>query len=127
MCRVSYYFLKLKGYPKFSKLSTLVKPKILFAEQKNLGFVNNFPKPTFTPKTNKIYFLRFYGLCDLCWNYPIAKIPINAEKVKCDGPTDGPTDEPTEGPTDGRTDGRTDGPTDRRTDGRTDRARCRVA
>ena len=37
----------------------------------------------------------------------IAKNPINAEKVKCDGPTDGRTD--------------------KRTDGRTDKAGCRVA
>ena len=27
-----------------------------------------------------------------------AKNPINAEKVKCDGPTDGPTDRRTDGP-----------------------------
>ena len=40
----------------------------------------------------------------------IAKNPINAKKVKCDGRTDGPTD------------GRTDGPTD----GWTDKAGCRV-
>ena len=31
-----------------------------------------------------------------------AKTPINAEKVKCDGPTDGRTDGPTDGLTDGR-------------------------
>ena len=29
----------------------------------------------------------------------IAENPINAEKVKCDGPTDGPADGPTDGPT----------------------------
>ena len=33
-----------------------------------------------------------------------AKTPMNAEKVKCDGPTDGPMDGPMDGPTDKRTD-----------------------
>ena len=37
----------------------------------------------------------------------IAKNPINAKKVKCDGPTDRRTDRPTDRPTDGRTDGPT--------------------
>ena len=40
--------------------------------------------------------------------FPTLKMPKNAKKAKCDGPTDGPTD--------GRTDGPTERPTDRHGD-----------
>ena len=68
-----YGFLKFWGYPGAPKFQTPVKPKIWAREQKYLGFLNNSPRGTFTPKMSKIYFLRVFSLYILRWNHPWRK------------------------------------------------------